>query len=218
MSTVQGGAFKLFDNPNVMRDAAVGGGAGLLLGRPIMGALAGLAYNLFSTEGAAEGMKAAAGKAFESFNAGGGVQDIVSNLGGALFGDAAGGQTRADPEQARLGAQAAEKKSGIPGWAKVLGLGVGGLALFNNVFDRFSMNGFSNPLFAGAGMFPGVPGMGFDPMSMMMGGGMGVDPMSAMMMGGGGMAPTNNIIGGMGIMDLLLVGGGALAAKHFMSR
>jgi hypothetical protein len=55
-----------------------------------------------------------------------------------------------------------------------------------------------------------------DPMATMMGGGM-MDPTMGMGMGMG-MMPTNNLLGGMGLMDLLMAGGVGLGAYHLLKR
>jgi hypothetical protein len=199
------GAAQILERPNFLRDVGIGAGAGLLLNSPVLGALGGLAYNLFSTPGMADGMKAAARDAFSGLQG----RNPVEGLGGGLFASQPDGQTQADPAAAQAGAQAAEKKSGIPGWAKWLGIGGGALMLFNNLFDNFSMNGFGNPLYGGFGMTPFM-----DPMATMMGGGM-MDPTMGM---GMGMMPTNNLLGGMGLMDLLMAGGVGLGAYHLLKR
>lgn len=196
-------------NPNLVRDTAIGAGLGLFLNNPILGALGGLAYNLFTTPGMADGMKAAAGEAFAGLQGNGGIEGAVQALGKGLFGSQDGAKTQADPDAAKTSAQAAETKSGIPGWAKMLGLGAGGLMLFNGLFDNFAMNGFGNPLYGGFGMAPFM-----DPMMGMM----GMDPMMGMMgMGPMGMM-TNNILGGMGLVDLLIAGGVGYGAYKMFSK
>jgi hypothetical protein len=160
---------------DLARGAAWGGGIGLLIGRPFLGALAGVAYKLFTGKGMSEGMQQAIDQFGTQLNANGGVGDAVRGLGRSLFGEPQGdpSQLRADPDRAQANA-----RSGMPGWAKLAaggGLALLGINLFNNIFDRFTMNGFGNPLFGGAGMFPFGGGMPYaDPYGM--GFGMGVGP------------------------------------------
>lgn len=197
-------AQNILKNPNLLRDSAVGGMIGMLVRSPVLGALGGAAYNLFKAPGMAEGMRSVAQDALGGLRTEGGVQGALDVLGKSLFGGTAG-RTRPDPERAKVGAAAAEKKSGIPGWAKWLGLGGGALMLSNALFDNFSMNGFGNPLFGGYGMHPFM-----DPMAGMM------DPMGMGM--GMGMAPTLNLLGGMGLTDLLLAGGVGYAGYKLLTR
>jgi hypothetical protein len=97
------GAAQILERPNFLRDVGIGAGAGLLLNSPVLGALGGLAYNLFSTPGMADGMKAAARNAFSGLQG----QNPVEGLGGGLFASQPDGQTQADPAAAQAGAQAA---------------------------------------------------------------------------------------------------------------
>lgn len=198
------GAASFLQSPNLLRDTAIGAAAGLLLQRPALGALGGLAYNLFTTPGMADGMRAAARDAFAGLSGEGGAQAAVDALGRGLFGAREGAKTQAHQEAAEARASVAEKKSGIPGWAKWLGLGGGALLLFNNLFDGLSLNGFGNPLYAGYGTYPFM-----DPMASMMG------PMGGM---GPVMSPTLNLLGGMGLMDLLVAGGLGFGAYKLLSR
>ena len=159
--------------------AAWGGGIGMLLGHPFIGALAGVAYKLFSGKGMSEGMQQAINQFGAQVNTNGGAGEAVRNLGRSLFGEPQGdaSQLRPDPERAQTNA-----RTGMPGWAKLAaggGVALLGLNLFNNIFDRFTMNGFGNPMFGGAGMFPFMGGgqMPFvDPYGMGMNMGMGFGP------------------------------------------
>lgn len=218
MSTVHSQAAGPQFNPHLGRDAAIGGGAGWLAGHPILGALGGIAYNLFKTPGMADGLKQAAADAFSGIGGGGSVMDAIKGLGASLFGGAEGAQTRPNPSTAMANAQSAEKKSGIPGWAKWLAAGGAGLALFNTVFDRFNMNGFGGGMFGGFGMSPFM-----GPMAGMMGMGamgMGMPGMDMMGMGmmGPGMGYGNDVVGGMSLMDLLITAGVGVGAYHFLKR
>jgi hypothetical protein len=133
----------------LLKGAGIGGLIGLFLGNPILGALGGAAFKLFTTEGMSEGMN----QALQGF----GKDFDLQGLNKTLFGADAPPKARPNGDRAR--ANARNEKSGIPGWLKTAGIAVLGLGLFNTIFDnvmpllRFGLP-FMNPYYSGAGMFP----------------------------------------------------------------
>jgi hypothetical protein len=118
------------------KGAGIGGLIGMFIGQPILGALGGLAYKLFSTEGLAESAKKVVGDFTNS-------EDPLGSLGSILGGKKQAAEAGGEQEEGR-----AQKSGGLPTWAKWgIGIAAGATAL-NFVQDNL----FST--------FLGVPGFG----------------------------------------------------------
>lgn len=142
----------------LLKGAGFGGLIGMFLRQPVLGALAGAAYKIFTTDGMAEGAKRLIGDFAQNVDIDGIKEQLGNSLGGPVQGD-----TKPDEIRARQTAN----KSGI-GWGKMALLGVGA-CLATNIFETMTMTmnpvamsmgmggvpaGFGMPLFAGGGMLP----------------------------------------------------------------
>jgi hypothetical protein len=135
---------------SLWQGAGLGGLVGMFLGRPILGALGGLAYKLFTTDG----LKESVGKIVGDFA---NSEDPLGSLGSVL----GGRQKTEGSEGAKSEASSGERKSGFPSWAK-WGLGIfAGLTALNTVQDfiapMFGMPGYGMGFPFGGGFASGYP-------------------------------------------------------------
>ena len=162
----------------LLKGGGIGGLIGMFLGRPLLGVLGGLAYKLFTTEGLADSAKKVVGDFMNS-------DDPLGSLGSFLGGGqrtseaphkvpffANDGKTNVRIEnqedwdayqRSKNGERPAERKSGLPTWAK-WGIGiVAGTAALNFVQDNFVNTFLGIPRFGGGfpffnnGWNPNVP-------------------------------------------------------------
>jgi hypothetical protein len=149
------GSINAQQKSSLWQGAGLGGLIGMFLGQPILGALGGLAYKLFSTEGLAD----SAGKI---------LGDAAGGDPLAAFGKWFGGSPAA--EKADTGATAGttaepkaapeQKSGGLPGWVKALGIGVAGLTALNFVQDNVGSTFMGMPYGMGMGGMGGFGGFG----------------------------------------------------------
>lgn len=157
----------------LLKGTGIGGAIGMLIGKPILGLIAGAAYKLFSTEGMADGAKKIIGDFAQNLDVDGIKEQLGNSLNGNVQGDAKPDETRA---------RQTANKSGI-GWGKMALLGVGA-CLATNIFETMTMA--ANPL-----------AMGLDPMAAMtMGGGLPFGGFGMPLFAGGGMLPLALLAGG----------------------
>ena len=133
--------------------AGYGGLLGTFLGRPLLGALAGLAYKLFTTDGLADAAKKIVGDVSSS-------DDPLGVLGRVIGGPReTETETKSRPlhrERAAARAKQTEedqpRSGGVPGWVKALGWGAAALTAINFVQDTFAAPFmFSRPFYGGYG-------------------------------------------------------------------
>ncbi len=138
----------------LLQGAGFGGALGAFIGRPLLGALAGLAYKLFTTDGLADAAKKIVGDVSSSddplgvlgrFIGGGPTEKEAETKSRPLHRERAAARKQAEEEQPR--------SSGIPGWAKALGWGTLAVAAVNVVQDlSYNFGGFfGRPYYGGYG-------------------------------------------------------------------
>lgn len=153
----------------LLEGGSVGGLIGMVLGRPLLGALGGLAYKLFSTEGLADAAKQVVSDFTNS-------DDPKSVLGGLLGAK--------DEPTAEKGEGSEQRKSGLPSWAKI-GLGVvAGTTALNFARDNLFNTFMGVPNYGmGFPIMPIMPNMwGMNPYAAnMWGASMAMNPLVAMM-------------------------------------
>ncbi len=117
---------------DLWQGAAYGGLIGMFVGRPILGALGGMVYKLFTTDGLADAART--------------LFDPEGTLGSVL-----GGNDKARKTTTRRKQEEPASKPAVPGWLKALGIGAAVVAGVSALGDTMTYGFMGRPFFGGYG-------------------------------------------------------------------